>query len=91
MKLTKAILDQIAPGEIFKTVRTRVQQVHDPMKVVMTFVCVKGKIGQDWAIYTAAGGGHPGDVARYGDKLMVDEDILSICPCDDEVLKLYRK
>lgn len=90
MQITKEIFDQIAPGEIFRTVTTRIQNVYDPMSTTLQFVCVKGKAGIDWAIYAARGTAHPDDVARYGDKVGAKENILSICPCDEEVLKLYR-
>jgi len=90
MQITKVVFDQIKPGELFRIVRTRIQEVYDPMNMIMTFVCIKGKEGHDWAIYGAAGGGQPWDVARYGDKIMDKEHILSICPCDEEVLALYR-
>lgn len=91
MQITKEIFKEIHPGEIFRVVTTRIQNVSDPMTTTLTFACVKGKSALDWAIYAARGTAHPDDVARYGDKVTSPENIRSICPCDDEVLELYRK
>lgn len=91
MQITKAIFDEIKPGEIFRVVTTRIQNVSDPMLTKLTFVCVKGKSGIDWAIYCSLGTAHPDDIARYGDKVRDSENIRSICPCDEEVLNLYRQ
>lgn len=95
MQITKAIFDQIAPGEIFRIVTTRIQDIYEPMDISLTFVCVKAKNDHEgtflWAIYSGKGGAHPNDIARYGDKVRDKENILSICPCDEEVLSLYRK
>jgi hypothetical protein len=89
MQIDKEIFDSIVDGEIFREVRTRIQAVHDPMKTTLTFVCVKGKSGIDWAIYCSKGGAAE-DIARYGDKVKDKENILSICSCTEEVLELYR-
>lgn len=91
MQITKAIFDEIAPGEIFRVVTTRLQTVHEALKTTLTFVCVKGKSGIDWAIYAGHANGQPEDIARYGNKVTAKENIFSICPCDDEVLQLYRQ
>lgn len=95
MQITKEIFDQIAPGEIFRVVTTRLQNVNDPMNTTLTFVCVKAREGFEgrflWAIYSASGSARPDDVARYGTKVRGKESIQSICPCDDEVLKLYSQ
>lgn len=91
MNITKEIFDQIAPGEIFKVVTTRIQAMHDPMNATLTFVCVKDKSGIDWAIYAGPSSGHAEDIARYGDQVRDPDNIKSISACDDEVLELYRK
>lgn len=90
MQITKDIFDQVKPGEIFRTVTTRFQNIHDPMGTTLTFACVKGKTGQDWAIYAARAGSLPDDIARYGDKVTSNENIRSLSDCDEEVLALYR-
>lgn len=94
MQITKAIFDEIAPGEIFRVVTTRIQNIEEPMDASLSFVCVKARIGHDgiflWAIYSGKGSSHPNDLARYGQKVRDKENILSICPCDDEVMALYR-
>lgn len=95
MQITKAIYDEILPGEIFRTVVTRIQNVDNPLKATLTFVCVKSKEGFEgrylWAMYWDDGNGKPYDIARYGHKVRGEENIRSLCPCDDEVFALYRK
>lgn len=91
MELTKEILDTLAPGEIFRVVTTRIQNVHESMLTKLTFVCIKGRHGgEDWAIYCGPSTGQPEDIARYGQKVQDADNIRSICPCDEEVLALYR-
>jgi hypothetical protein len=94
MQITKAIFDQINPGEIFWIVKTRLQAVENPMEDTLTFVCVKSKEGYEgrfeWAMYWDAGHGQPFDIARYGHKVRGEENIRSLCPCNDEVFQLYR-
>ena len=90
MQITKEIFDQIKPGEIYRVITTKIQGVHDPFQAELTFVCVKGKAGIDWAIYAGHSGGQPADIARYGDKVTSEANIRNICPCDDEVFLLYR-
>lgn len=91
MLITKEILNQFQPGEIFWTVTTKIQYVHEPMNAELTFVCVKGKSGMDWAIYCSWKGTNPNDIARNGDKVTSERMIRAICPCDDEVFELYRQ
>lgn len=91
MTITKEIFDQIKPGEIFRVVTTRIQNIHDPMGTTLTFVCVKDKSGIDWVIYGARQGSDAENIARYGDKVRDEENVRSICPCNDEVFQLYRK
>lgn len=92
MTITKEIFDQLKPGEIFRVVTTRVQNFRDPMEETLTFVCVKAKgDGIDWAIYAKRAGTYAEDIARYGDKVTSEDNIRSICPCDDEVFNLYRQ
>lgn len=90
MQLTKAIFEDIKPGEIFRVLTTKIQAVHEPLNTELTFVCIKGKGGGDWAIYAGHSGGQPWDIARYGEKVRDEDNIRNICPCDDEVFKLYR-
>lgn len=90
MQINKVVFDEIKPGEIFRVVTTKYQNVHDPLTTELTFACVKGKSGLDWAIYAARAGSIPDDIARYGDKVGDKENIRSLSDCDDEVLALYR-
>jgi hypothetical protein len=90
MQLTKELFDQLRPGEIFRVVTTRVQALHAPMEEILTFVCQKGKSGIDWTIYGSRAGAQPDDIARYGDKVQAKENIQSLCPCDPDVMDLYR-
>jgi|SRR5215510_10408507 len=90
MQLTKEIFDRIGAGEIFRIVITRLQNIHEPLKETLKFVCVKGNSGLDWAIYCGNPFNHDDDVARQGDKIFQKVNITNICPCDDEVLALYR-
>lgn len=89
MQITKAIFDQIKPGEIFRVVTTKIQNIHDPMQAELTFVCIKGRTNFDWAIYAAQGPSSPDSIARYGDKVNDAENIRSLSDCDEEVLALY--
>lgn len=91
MQITKEIFDQIKPGEIFRQVTTKFHAFLDIASFELTFVCVKGKSGKDWAIYCERSGARPLDVARYSNKVMKEEVIRNICPCDDEVFQLYRQ
>lgn len=90
MHLTKAIFEHIPPGRIFRVVTTHLQNVFQPFSMEVTFVCVKGKSGIDWAIYHAPSGNHPAGISQYGDKVTSEANIRNICPCDDEVFQLYR-
>lgn len=90
MIITKEVLDQIEPGEIFKVVTTRVQRFHEPMTATLKFVCVKGNAGIDWAIYAGLTDQPGMDIQRHGDKVHSEDIIKSICPCDDAVFEMYR-
>lgn len=90
MQITKEIFDQMKPGEIFRAVTTKYQNFDDPLNTELTFACVKGKSGLDWAIYAARAGSIPDDIARYGNKVGDKENIRSLSDCDEEVLALYR-
>jgi hypothetical protein len=90
MQITKGIFDKIAPNEIFRVVSTKIAGAHSPNDIEMTFVCAKGKSGIDWAIYAGPGSEHPNDIARYGDKIIAEDNIRNICPCDEQVFNSYR-
>ena len=87
MHITKAVFDQIQPGEIFRVVTTRWQTIQE--KATLKFVCLKDRSGYDWVIYAGPPWHHEADIARYGDKVRQPEMIRSICPCDEEVFALY--
>lgn len=91
MIITKYLFDQIEKGEIFRVVVTRFQRMHKPIKMKLKFVCIKGHGTQeDWTIYAGKEDQHEEDIAAYGDKTFSEDIIRSICPCDDEVYRLYR-
>lgn len=90
MQITKAIFDQIKPGEIFRQVTTKFHAYRHLVVEELTFVCVKGKSSLDWAIYCERSGARPQDVARYSNMVQEEEVIRNICPCDDDVFQLYR-
>lgn len=91
MQITKSLFDEIKPGEIFWTVTTNLFKRDDPNPTNRTYVCVKGRIRNDWVINSSFGTAQPDDIARYGDQLTESAAIRAICPVDDEVFELYRK
>jgi len=92
MQITKKLWEEIKPGEIFKVVTTRFQEFHEPLKETLKFVCIRSQdtFSSSWAIYCQRP--HMSDqyIADHGDKVHFEDIILSICPCDPEVLKMYR-
>lgn len=91
MQITKAIFDQIAPNEIFWIVITRLLSGEEGIHSKLTYVCTKGKSGQDWGIRSNLGSALPDDIARYGQEVRDLEQVRFLCPCDDEVLQLYNQ
>ena len=89
MLLTPSIFNSIPDGEVFQIIITKLQTVHDPFNATLKFLCKKGG-GNDWAIYY--GLAHTPDyvIATHGDKVTTPKCIQEICPCDPEILKLYR-
>lgn len=98
MMLTKEILSEIKPSEIFKVVTTRVQNFHEPMIAKLKFICVKGayeskeqgKEFQQWAIYAGLPEQSDDHIRFHGDKVHSLLNIQSICPCDEGAYDLYR-
>ena len=90
MLITKELLDKIQPCEIFRVVTTKYQRVHRPLEVELTFVCIKGRSGDDWTIYCHNSERSIEYIKVHGDKVFSEDIIKSICPCDEEVFKLYR-
>lgn len=90
MEITKKVFDQIDNGEIFRVVITRIQRFHEPYDRTLKFVCVKGAIGIDWAIYAGSEENTNEQLKVLGDKVSSPDIIRSICPCDDEIFNLYR-
>lgn len=88
MIITKELFDQIKPGEIFRVVTTKYQRFEKPLEWELTFVCKKGD-ADDWAIYCHFPA-PPEFIAKRGHKVASEDIIKSICPCDEEVFKLYR-
>jgi len=90
MLLTTEILNDIKPGEVFRTVTTKIQRMHKPMEAELTFVCKKGHGHNDWAIYCDFPDKDVSSIAKNGNKVASPDIIQSICPCDEEAMKLYR-
>ena len=90
MLLTKKIFDQIPDGEIFRIVTTKIQNVHKPMEAELTFIAKKGDGYPDWTIYCHHSHHDIEFIKEQGDKVMTRQEIQSICPCDEEVYRLYR-
>jgi hypothetical protein len=90
MQITLQILNEIPKGEVFRVVTTRIQRMHDPMKAELTFVCKKGHGNNDWAIYCHYSYKGVAFIEEQGDKVTSPDIIQSICPCDEDVLSLYR-
>lgn len=88
--MTKEMFEAIPHGIVFRTVVTHIQTVHEPFEATLKFVCKKGDIGIDWAIYCHTKEKPDEWVKAYGDKVQSEENIRSICPCDDDVYKMYR-
>jgi hypothetical protein len=55
----------------------------------LRWVAVRGGI-HDWAIYCHFAGRDWEWIRRYGDKVLMESDIKSLVPCDDEAFKMYR-
>ena len=90
MLLTLEMFEAMPNGEIFRIVTTKIQNVHEPLKAELTFICKKADSGHDWAIY-----GHFSDkeisfIASQGDKVFTEREIRDICPCTDDVYAKYR-
>lgn len=90
MLITVEILNNIEPGEIFRTVTTKVQRMYNPMNAELTFVCKRGHGHNDWAIYCYFSDKDVSYIAKNGNKVASHDIIQSICPCDEEAMKLYR-
>lgn len=90
MEITEEVFKEIKDGEIFRTVITRIQRFHEPYKMLLKFVCVKGSIGIDWAIYAGRAEQADYDIRMHGDKVTSPDIIRSICPCDQSIFDLYR-
>lgn len=90
LQLTNELFQKIGDGEIFRTVITNIQNVHESFVTTLKFVCKKGD-GADWAIYCHTPNNSDVWIAMYGDKVRGEETIRSICPCDDETFELYRQ
>lgn len=92
MQLTMELFNLILPGEIFKVVTTKIQNIHQPMIAELTFVCKKGSSDfPSWAIYCHYSHRGIGFIENNGDKVFGEENIQSICPCDPDVLAIYRR
>lgn len=91
MQITKELWDKIEPGEIFRVVTTRFQRMHEPLKETLKFVCVRSPYEfPSWSIYCQRPNWDDQSIAREGDKVHSKDIIQSICPCDPDVLALYR-
>lgn len=92
MILTKEVFDALAPDEIFKIVITRLQTVHEPFTTTLKFICKKDAAGGiGWAIYAGHEHWTIDFIKNGGDKVISEQNIRGICPCDDEVYAMYRR
>lgn len=94
MHITMEIYNKIPYGEIFKVVTTKVQNMHKPMEVELTFVCLKDPqldhAPDTWTMYCHHSDRGVAWIRRNGDKVAMKDNIQSMCPCDPDVLALYR-
>lgn len=94
MHITMDIYNEIPHGEVFKVVTTKVQNIHEPMRLQLAFVCIKDKrdpaAPNTWTIYCGKSEMGADYVRRFGNKVKNKENIQAICPCDPDVLALYR-
>lgn len=79
---------KIPDGDIFRVVTTRYQTTSPGNEI--TFVCKKGHGHHDWCIYYHLSTYPPGWIIQYGEKVTIDGTILSIFPCEQDVLDRYR-
>ena len=87
---TQEEFKEIPEGSIFRVVTTKWHTV-ERGNPELTFVCKKGDGYADWAIYYGFADKGVSYICSNGLKLTQENSILSIFPCSDEVLKLYRK
>lgn len=91
MIITKELYDTIQPREIFRSVTTKYQRFERPGEWELTFVCIKGAGPEgSWAMYCGFSDTPHDVIADMGSKVYSEDIIRSMCPCDDEVYKLYR-
>lgn len=88
--LTEEIFDALQPGEVIRTVTTKLHNITGKNEELL-FVAVKGQSGIDWAIYFHFPHYGVEHIKRVGDKVHSKEEILSLCPCTEGVLKKYRR
>lgn len=82
----------IPAGEIFRVTITKYHTIEciNGVWPELKFICIKHDNSHRWAIYCDFTGHTPGYIALHGVKVLTDENILSIFPCDPEILKLYN-
>lgn len=90
MEITIEIYNQILPADIFRTVVTKIQRFHEPMEALLMFVACKDDYDNGWSVYAGKPNQGPGQIQLWGDKVHSEDIIRNICPCTDEVFKLYR-
>lgn len=87
--LDKELFDNFRPGEIIKSVTTKIQTMHQPFSLILKFVALKGDIN-DWAIYCHHPHNNDQTITEIGEKVISKGMILSICPCTPDIFALYR-
>ncbi len=90
MTLTRKLFDEIPNGEIFRVITTTMMPFPETEYRTIKFLCIKGRIGIDWAIYAGAPGQPDDFIRHYGDKVKDRDTIRFICPCDQEMFQCYR-
>ena len=84
--LTKAMLKAMPPHTIFATGAGAYPEIYSGE---IRWAAVRGGI-EDWAIYYHRPDRDIHEIARTGDKVMLDRNIQALVPCDQEALELYR-
>lgn len=90
--MTFAEFEKIPEGHIFRVVTTKFHHINhsDGVWPELTFVCKKGMGYDDWAIYCEHSDKTAEWIAENGDKVKSEKEILSIFPCDNNILSKYR-
>jgi hypothetical protein len=79
---------KIPDGRVFRVITTDFH--HERIDGAITFACKKGYGYNDWRIYYGPASWSVGTILSEGEKLVNEEKIRSLFPCDDEIFSRYR-